>query len=48
MGADFPEALWRSGWYAPAHQKASPNFGPRPERACIDLLVVHSNSLPPG
>jgi len=48
MGADLPEALWRSGWYAPAHQKASPNFGPRPERACIDLLVVHSISLPPG
>jgi len=26
----------------------SPNFGPRPAKACIDLLVVHSISLPPG
>ena len=26
----------------------SSNFGPRPAHACIDLLVVHSISLPPG
>lgn len=26
----------------------SPNFGPRPEGACISLLVVHNISLPPG
>ena len=48
MGADFPQALWRSGWYQPARAQASPNFGPRPAQACIDLLVVHSISLPPG
>lgn len=48
MGADFPQALWRSGWYQAAHPQASPNFGPRPAQACIDLLVVHSISLPPG
>ena len=26
----------------------SPNFGARPEAALIDLLVLHSISLPPG
>lgn len=48
MGAASPDGLWRSGWYRPAHQQTSPNFGPRPAKACIDLLVVHSISLPPG
>lgn len=40
--------LWQQGWYAPAHPLASPNFGPRPAGACIDLVVIHSISLPPG
>ena len=31
-----------------AQQLASPNFGPRPEQAHIDLIVLHSISLPPG
>ncbi len=26
----------------------SPNFGPRPPSALIDLIVIHSISLPPG
>ena len=39
---------WQQGWYAPAQRWDSPNFGPRPAGACIDLLVVHSISLPPG
>ena len=39
---------WSSGWYQPAQQLASPNFGPRPDGALIDLVVVHSISLPPG
>jgi N-acetyl-anhydromuramoyl-L-alanine amidase len=46
-----PEAadpLWDGGWYRFAHRVASPNFGPRPEGATIDLVVVHSISLPPG
>jgi AmpD protein len=41
-------ALWQQGWYRFAHRIASPNFGPRPPGACIDLIVVHSISLPPG
>lgn len=41
-------ALWQSGWYRYAHALASPNCGPRPAGAQIDLIVVHSISLPPG
>ena len=40
--------MWRNGWYQFARHLASPNFGARPEHACIDLLVLHSISLPPG
>ena len=43
-----PPGLWQRGWYAFARHCASPNFGPRPPDACIDLLVLHSISLPPG
>ena len=43
-----PETLWAQGWYRPAQVLASPNYGLRPEGACIDLLVIHSISLPPG
>jgi N-acetyl-anhydromuramoyl-L-alanine amidase len=41
-------ALWQGGWYRCARQLESPNFGLRPENAQIDLVVVHSISLPPG
>jgi AmpD protein len=41
-------ALWQGGWYRFARQLASPNFGPRPPGAQVDLIVVHSISLPPG
>lgn len=41
-------ALWRDGWYQFAGRLPSPNFGPRPARARIDLIVLHSISLPPG
>lgn len=43
-----PQPLWRDGWYRYARALASPNFGPRPEGAQIDLVVIHSISLPPG
>jgi len=43
-----PSALWRQGWYRFARPLASPNFGPRPAGAQIDLIVLHSISLPPG
>jgi AmpD protein len=41
-------ALWRHGWYRHARALASPNFGPRPANALVDLIVIHSISLPPG
>ena len=41
-------ALWREGWYRFARHEASPNAGARPAGAAIDLIVVHSISLPPG
>lgn len=41
-------ALWKGGRYRSARWLASPNFGARPAGACIDLLVLHSISLPPG
>jgi AmpD protein len=42
------DALWAQGWYRFAHCIASPNFGPRPEGSTVDLIVLHSISLPPG
>ena len=39
---------WDMGWYKAAQPLPSPNFGPRPDKADIDLVVVHSISLPPG
>jgi N-acetyl-anhydromuramoyl-L-alanine amidase len=41
-------ALWKGGWYRFAHLLPSPNFGPRPLGADVDLVVLHSISLPPG
>jgi AmpD protein len=41
-------ALWNAGWYRFARPLRSPNFGPRPAQAVIDLIVLHSISLPPG
>ena len=41
-------APWQDGWYRGAHRLPSPNHGRRPEGAVIDLIVVHSISLPPG
>ncbi|WP_093164227.1 1,6-anhydro-N-acetylmuramyl-L-alanine amidase AmpD [Variovorax sp. YR216] len=45
---DPTNGLWRSGWYRFARPLPSPNFGPRPPGARIDLIVLHSISLPPG
>jgi N-acetyl-anhydromuramoyl-L-alanine amidase len=41
-------ALWEGGWYAFARRLPSPNFGARPAGAQVDLVVIHSISLPPG
>ena len=39
---------WDAGWHHEALRQPSPNFGPRPSGAAVDLIVVHSISLPPG
>jgi AmpD protein len=46
--ADARAALWAGGWYRCARRLPSPNFGPRPSGAQVELIVVHSISLPPG
>jgi N-acetyl-anhydromuramoyl-L-alanine amidase len=43
-----PAVTWRDGWCSLARRLDSPNFGPRPVQAVVDLIVVHSISLPPG
>ncbi|PIT83050.1 1,6-anhydro-N-acetylmuramyl-L-alanine amidase AmpD [Limnohabitans sp. 15K] len=48
MFSESTPALWHQGWHPQAQRLASPNFGPRPAAVCIDLIVVHSISLPPG
>jgi AmpD protein len=40
--------VWQGGWWRPARRCDSPNFGPRPADTAIDLVVLHSISLPPG
>ena len=39
---------WKQGWYAGARHRVSPNFGARPADAVLDLVLLHSISLPPG
>jgi N-acetyl-anhydromuramoyl-L-alanine amidase len=39
---------WQAGWLSSARKLVSPNFGARPEGVSLDLIVVHSISLPPG
>lgn len=46
--ASLSGSLWSGGWYRFARHLPSPNFGPRPPGAAVDLLVIHSISLPPG
>ncbi len=40
--------LWDGGWYRFARCSASPNCGERPPGCVVDLVVLHSISLPPG
>ena len=41
-------ATWQNGWWAHAHHLPSPNFGARPAGLAVDLVVLHSISLPPA
>ena len=39
---------WRAGWWSQAERVNSPNFGRRPSGVAVELVVLHSISLPPG
>ena len=39
---------WQAGWWRKARRCESPNFGVRPAGLAIDLVLIHSISLPPG
>jgi AmpD protein len=39
---------WQQGWWPRARRVPSTNEGPRPVGAVVDLVVLHSISLPPG
>ena len=39
---------WHGGWWSAAQRLDSPNCGDRPARSVVDLVVLHSISLPPG
>lgn len=41
-------AHWHKGWLDAARHVHSPNVGPRPPHTPVELVVVHSISLPPG
>lgn len=41
------QPIWDGGWWTSAQRCPSPNFGPRPG-PLVDLIVLHSISLPPG
>lgn len=50
---NLPEAssstpLWLDGWHQFSARLVSPNYGPRPPETRVDLIVLHSISLPPG
>jgi N-acetyl-anhydromuramoyl-L-alanine amidase len=42
------DSLWHDGWYRFARRLDSPNFGSRPDAVAINLVVIHSISLPPA
>jgi AmpD protein len=48
MTSPSPGADWDDGWWHRARRVPSPNFNPRPSAAQVDLVVLHSISLPPG
>ena len=39
---------WDAGWWHKARRCESPNFGVRPAGSTVDLVLIHSISLPPG
>ncbi|MBI1396609.1 MAG: 1,6-anhydro-N-acetylmuramyl-L-alanine amidase AmpD [Betaproteobacteria bacterium] len=48
MATPVTRHLRRGGWLPVATQVPSPNCDVRPDGVAVDLLVIHSISLPPG
>jgi AmpD protein len=48
MAMNTEDSDWAQGWWRHARRLPSPNFGPRPAGAVLELVVLHSISLPPG
>ena len=46
--AHAPGLNWQAGWYRFARACPSPHWGLRPPHTPVDLVVLHSISLPPG
>lgn len=48
--AGLPPGLWPQGWWVHARRAESVNRGPRPPGSAgvVDMVVLHSISLPPG
>ncbi len=42
------QSAWAGGWWPSAEHRVSPHHNRRPPETAIDLIVVHSISLPPG
>ncbi len=42
------DGVWLDGWWTEARHSPSPNHNERPAGMAIDLVVLHSISLPPG
>ncbi len=40
--------VWSAGWLTGVRRCESPNFSARPVSAVVDLVLIHSISLPPG
>lgn len=47
-GEGSPTSAWQGGWLRAAAPVPSPNCDPRPPGTAVDLVVIHSISLPPG
>jgi N-acetyl-anhydromuramoyl-L-alanine amidase len=47
-GPGSPAPAWQGGWLQTAAAVPSPNCDSRPSGTAVDLVVVHSISLPPG
>lgn len=48
MNSDAEQATLVDGWLTTARVVPSPNYNRRPDNSAVELLVIHSISLPPG